>query len=81
MAYSGLIIGLLLITIFFRTSLAYNMISGLFTLLLGCYLIIDTQLILKGKHPALSYDDAITGAMILYSDLANMFMYTLVRIG
>lgn len=80
-ASSGLIVGLLMISLFFKTSLAYNIFAGSFTLLLGCYLIVDTQLILGGKHPHLSWDDSITGAMILYSDLANMFMYTLVRIG
>lgn len=80
-ATSGLIVGLLMISLFFKTSVAYNVFAGSFTLLLGCYLIADTQLILGGKHPALTFDDSITGAMILYSDLANMFMYTLVRIG
>lgn len=80
-AICGLIVGLLIITLFFKTSFTYNLLSGCFTLLLGSYLIVDTQLILGGKHPTLSYDDSITGAMILYSDLANMFMYTLVRLG
>jgi FtsH-binding integral membrane protein len=80
-ASSGLIVGLLIITLFFKTTFVYNLISGIFSLLLASYLIVDTQLILKGKHPALNFDDAITGAMILYSDLANLFMYTLVRIG
>lgn len=80
-ASSGLIVGLLMITLFFKTSAFYNLFAGSFTLLLGCYLIVDTQLILGGKHPNLNFDDSITGAMILYGDLANMFMYTLVRIG
>lgn len=44
----------------------------------GIYLIIDTQLILGGKRQySLDKDDYIMGAMILYLDIINIFLYLL----
>lgn len=45
--------------------------------LFGFYLIIDTQLILEGKAYQLDYDDYILGAIILYLDILNIFLYLL----
>ena len=46
----------------------------------GIYLIIDTRIILgKEKHNgiAISHDDYIVGAMILYMDIIMIFIYIL----
>ena len=53
--------GLLVISLFFKSSFVYNLIAATFSFLLGVYLIVDTQLILGGKHPSLNYDDSIAG--------------------
>ena len=44
-------------------------------LLFGFYLIIDIQLIVGGKAGELKKDDYIIGAMMLYLDIINIFLY------
>jgi FtsH-binding integral membrane protein len=46
-------------------------------LLFGFYLIIDTQMIIGNNNYELDKDDYIMGAMILYLDIINMFLYLL----
>jgi FtsH-binding integral membrane protein len=45
--------------------------------LFGAYLVFDTQLILGGKRYAMDKDDYIFGAVILYLDIINIFLYLL----
>ena len=48
-------------------------------ILFSFYLIYDTQLILGGKHKKYQFDkdDYILGALALYLDIINMFLYIL----
>ena len=46
-------------------------------LLFGFYLIMDTQLIIGDSKYNLDRDDYILGAIILYLDIINIFMYLL----
>lgn len=47
-------------------------------IIFGIYLIVDTQLICGGKRSySLSKEDYILGAVILYLDIINIFMYIL----
>ena len=60
----------------FRMTLLYCLLG---TVLFSIYLIIDTQLIC-GKH-GLSTEDYIIGAMILYLDILNIFLFILRLLG
>ena len=46
-------------------------------LLFGFYLIMDIQYIVGGKSQELKKDDYIIGAMMLYLDIINIFIYVL----
>ncbi len=46
-------------------------------LLYGFYLVYDTQLIAGGKRYELSLDDYVIGALMLYIDIIQMFLYIL----
>ena len=46
-------------------------------LLYSIYLIYDTQLIIGNKENRLDYDDYILGALMLYLDIINLFIYLL----
>jgi hypothetical protein len=47
----------------------------------GCYLIQDTQLLAGGKHQKLSLDSYIIGALLIYTDIALLFLNLLTSIG
>eukprot|EP00347_Sterkiella_histriomuscorum_P015636 403356276 len=46
-------------------------------ILFGVYLVIDTQLVCGGKRYSLNKEDYIYGAIILYLDILNIFLYIL----
>ncbi|CDW79303.1 UNKNOWN [Stylonychia lemnae] len=46
-------------------------------ILFGLYLIIDTQMICGGKRYSVSKEDYIYGAIILYLDILNIFLFVL----
>lgn len=55
-----------------------RMIYCLFgVILFGLYLVIDTQLICGGKRQHINKEDYIFGAIILYLDILNIFLYIL----
>jgi len=61
--------------------IAYNIVLALCVVLLGIFLIHDTQLIVgKGKW-RLGLDDYIVGALIIYVDLITIFLYLLALFG
>ncbi len=45
--------------------------------LFGIYLVIDTQLIVGGGRYELSLDDYVAGALMLYIDIIQIFLYIL----
>lgn len=45
------------------------------------YIIYDTQLIVGGKKHQLSIDDYVIGALMLYADIINLFLYILRLLG
>lgn len=54
-----------------------NLYCGLGVILFGIYLVVDTQLIIGGKRLELSMDDYVVGALILYVDIIQIFLYLL----
>ena len=53
--------------------------AGFGCMLFGFYLVYDTQLILGGSHATYQFglDDYVFGALSLYLDIVNMFMFLL----
>lgn len=47
----------------------------------GFYILIDTQLIIGNKSNELNDEDYILGALILYIDIIQMFIYILRILG
>ena len=52
---------------------------GLF--LFGFYLVIDTQMIIGNKRLGISIDDYVVGALLLYIDIIQIFIYILSLLG
>ena len=48
--------------------------AGILVIMYGLYLVHDTQLIAGDKKYALSYDDYIVGALIVYIDIVMLFI-------
>lgn len=68
---------LTLISIFTYSSILNNMLCGLGVILFGVFIVFDTQKIVGGKMYSLKLDDYIQGALILYIDIIQMFIYIL----
>lgn len=54
-----------------------NLYCALGVIVFGIYLVIDTQLIVGGRRLELSMDDYVAGALILYLDVIQIFLYLL----
>ncbi len=59
----------------------HSLYCALGAALFGIYLVIDTQLIVDGGRYSLSLDDYITGALILYIDIIQIFLFILSLLG
>lgn len=70
-----LILGI--VSIFAWTPFLDNLYCSLGVILFGIYIVMDTQLIIGGKTFKLSMDDYVVGALILYIDIIQMFLYIL----
>eukprot|EP00826_Nyctotherus_ovalis_P037206 TRINITY_DN3379_c0_g5_i3.p1 TRINITY_DN3379_c0_g5~~TRINITY_DN3379_c0_g5_i3.p1 ORF type:complete len:260 (-),score=51.42 TRINITY_DN3379_c0_g5_i3:91-870(-) len=55
--------------------------SWVFLILAGLYLIVDTQLIIGGRHKELTVDDYIIAALMLFIDFVTIFVHLLAIIG
>ena len=70
----ALFIGFGLLSYFFGPTMRFVYCAiGVF--LFGFYLVIDTQMIMGDKKYRLQGDDYILGAIILYMDIINIFLY------
>ena len=52
----------------------HPIISGIFAIIYGLYLIIDTQMVLGKGEYSLSVDDYVVGALIIYMDIMMLFL-------
>lgn len=59
----------------------HNLYCALGAALFAIYLVIDTQLIVGGGRYELSMDDYIAGALLLYIDIIQIFLYILSALG
>jgi FtsH-binding integral membrane protein len=72
-----------LIGMFTRSSAFELMVAGGGALLFGFYIVFDVQLLVGGQHAQfqLSPDDYVPGAIALYLDVVNLFIYILRLVG
>ena len=68
---------LILFCIFFPSNLLWNFLYVLIIVLTCIYIIIDTKLIFEKLSP----DEYIIGALFLYVDIIQLFMYVLALCG
>ncbi len=60
--------------LFLRSGLVSTGIAALFAVIYSVYLLIDTQMVLGGRHKQLQLDDYILGATIIYVDIISLFL-------
>ncbi len=71
-----------LVNIFFiRSPLIRMGIAMVMGVVYAIYLLVDTQLILGGKHKNLSMDNYVLGSIIIYSDIIGLFLKILQVLG
>lgn len=83
-AFVGLIILMVMgfILMFFRIPFLQIVYAAFGALLFSVYLIIDTQMIVGGNHRnQISPEEYIFGAITLYTDIINIFMFLLQLLG
>ena len=68
---------LFVVLLFTDSPFLHAVYCGLGTFLFGCYLVIDTQMIIGGRTIQLSLDEEYIGAMMLYIDIIMIFIYLL----
>eukprot|EP01026_Neomeris_dumetosa_P008586 TRINITY_DN12765_c0_g1_i5.p2 TRINITY_DN12765_c0_g1~~TRINITY_DN12765_c0_g1_i5.p2 ORF type:complete len:238 (+),score=14.19 TRINITY_DN12765_c0_g1_i5:155-868(+) len=77
----GLFLALMLASIlgifFFQNRIYYAVISGVGAFLFSMYLIYDVQLIMGGRQYEIGPDEYVFGALTLYLDIINIFLYIL----
>ena len=66
---------------FLRSSWVETLIAMGFASIFSIYLIIDTQLILGGRHVELTLDNYVLGAVMLYVDIIRLFIEILRIVG
>lgn len=79
-AMTGLLFTLMM-CLFYSTRWMEVLLSAVWCIIYGLYIIIDTQSII-GKHKySISYDDYILGAVCLYIDIIGLFLELLTLLG
>ena len=83
LAFSLLFLVLIMLPIFRieGNNFGYDAIITIIVMILGIYIIIDTQMIVGKGRWSLSMDDYIIGAMLLYVDIITVFLYLLALFG
>ncbi|KAF8062055.1 hypothetical protein HT031_004315 [Scenedesmus sp. PABB004] len=72
---------LLLVGIFWINKVLYLVIAGFACLLFSAYLLYDIQMVMGGKRYSLSPDEYVLGALSIYLDIVNLFIWLLAIIG
>jgi FtsH-binding integral membrane protein len=74
-AVAMLILGI--VSIFAWSPFLDNLYCCFGVILFGIYIVIDTQMIIGGHRLQLSMDEYVVGALILYIDIIQIFLYLL----
>ena len=70
-----------IILLFTDSPFLYTIYCGLGVFLFGCYLVIDTQMIMGGRTIELSVDEDYVAALLLYIDIIMIFLYIMKLFG
>lgn len=68
---------LIFVSIFTTSPFLTNLICALGVFIFGIYVIVDTQMIMGSHKYGITMDDYILGALILYIDIIQLFLYIL----
>ncbi|KAI1294753.1 Protein lifeguard 1 [Halotydeus destructor] len=68
-------------TIFMRTPFLNRVMAGFGAILFSFYIVIDTQLIVGGGRFEISPEEYILAALMIYTDIVNLFLYLLQLFG
>jgi FtsH-binding integral membrane protein len=66
-----------LVCMFSSSPFLNNLLCALGVIIFGIYIIIDTQMIIGSHKYGIGMDDYILGALILYIDIIQLFLYIL----
>ncbi|KAI5092463.1 glutamate receptor, ionotropic, N-methyl D-aspartate-associated protein 1b (glutamate binding) isoform X2 [Silurus meridionalis] len=70
-----------ILCIFIRNNILHIVYASLGALVFTCFLAVDTQLLLGNKKLSLSPEEYVFGALNLYLDIINIFLYILQIVG
>ncbi|XP_062841601.1 glutamate receptor, ionotropic, N-methyl D-aspartate-associated protein 1b (glutamate binding) [Trichomycterus rosablanca] len=70
-----------ILCIFIRNKILHIVYASLGALVFTCFLAVDTQLLLGNKKLSLSPEEYVFGALNLYLDIINIFLYILQIVG
>lgn len=71
-----------MVLMFFRIPWLQTVYAAVGALIFSIYLVIDTQMIVGGSHrQQFSPEEYIFGAITLYTDIINIFMFILQLVG
>lgn len=66
------------VAMFTSSSVVHTLYAAIGAIVFGCYLVLDTQLMMGGKHKyAISPEEYIFATLALYLDIINMFLFIL----
>lgn len=77
----GVSLGAMLLMAIVRSHFILIICAWVFLIIAALYLIVDTQMILGGRHKELSVDDYVIGAMMLFIDIVHIFIQLLIIFG
>lgn len=77
----GVLLAMSLLAFFIRNRILQLVVAGLSVILLGIYLIYDTQMIVGDKGNRFAVDDYVFAAMALYVDITRIFLHILTILG
>ncbi len=74
---SFVVLPVIIFSLLFRSHFIYIIVQGIMVVLTYIYIILDTRLNMQ----EMSNDDYIIAALLVYSDIINLFLYLLVIFG
>ncbi len=77
----GVIIGFIIMMILFSSEWIVLIFCAVILIIMGLYVIYDTQLILGGGHYEIGFEDYVLGCLMLYTDIIMIFYYLLRILG
>ena len=73
--------GASILLVFFKCDMLRVLLNYAGALLFGVYVVLDTQMIVGGRRKQFTIDDYILGALMLYIDIVQLFLYILSILG